>query len=63
MSPRNPNDAIKEGFLLDEFSQADLRRWKILSRAFDGYHIGLFYHLEGLRHLVLVQVGRLQIFK
>lgn len=50
MSPRNPNDASREGFLLDKFSQADLRRWKALSRAFDGYHIGLFYHLEGLRH-------------
>ncbi|TFG58864.1 MAG: RES domain-containing protein [Nitrospirales bacterium] len=50
MSPRTPNDVSKEGYLLDEFSQADLRRWKLLSSSFDGYHIGLFYHLEGLRH-------------
>jgi hypothetical protein len=49
MSPRLPNDSSKDGFLLDEFSQADLRRWNSLSDSFDEYHIRLFYHLEGLR--------------
>ena len=49
MSPRNPNDSSKDSFLLDEFSLADLRRWKSISQSYDEYHVRLFYHLEGLR--------------
>lgn len=49
MSPRSPNDSSKDGYLLDEFSLTDLRRWKSISQAYDEYHVRLFYHLEGLR--------------
>lgn len=41
----------KSSLLLDQFSQRDLRTWKRVSEGFEKYHIGVFYHLEGLRQL------------
>lgn len=49
MSPRIPSDSSRDNYLLDEFSLADLRRWKSISQSYDEYHIRLFFHLEGLR--------------
>jgi len=39
------------GFLLDEFSQKDLRAWQKFSDNLEKYTLLLFYHLEGLREV------------
>jgi len=39
------------GYLLDKFSQIDLRRWKKASDDLEHYHVRLFYHLEALREI------------
>ena len=38
-------------YVLDRFSQSDLRTWKKMSDGLEEYNIGLFHHLEGLRQL------------
>ena len=39
------------GFLLDEFSQADLRKWKNYSAYAEQFNLQLFHHLESLREI------------
>jgi len=39
------------GYLLDTFSQADIRQWKKASDLIEQYHVQLFYHLESLREI------------
>lgn len=41
----------RKGIFLDKFSEVDLRTWKKLADLERQYHVGLFYHLEGLREL------------
>ncbi len=49
INPKGRSGGQSEGFVLDQFSQANLQKWNKLSNALDEYHIRLFYHLEGLR--------------
>jgi len=49
INPKGRYGGQSEGFVLDQFSQANLQKWNKLSNALDEYHIRLFYHLEGLR--------------
>lgn len=46
----------RRGILLDKFSEVDLRKWKKLSELEQQYHVGLFYHLEGLRDLKSAEI-------
>ena len=45
--PKNKSRGASEGYVLDQFSQANLQQWNKLSSSLDEYHIRLFYHLEG----------------
>ena len=38
-------------YLLDKFSQADLRTWQKMADGLEQYNVRLFYHLEGLRQV------------
>ena len=38
-------------YLLDKFSQSDLRTWKKFSDGVDEYNVRLYYHLESLREI------------
>ena len=46
---KNKLRRTSEGYVLDQFSQANLQQWNKFSKSLDEYHIRLFYHLEGLR--------------
>lgn len=48
---RKPPAQSNSLFLLDQFSESDLRTWKRKSQLLDSYHIGVYHHLEGLRQL------------
>ncbi len=52
MRRHKPSPPIStSGYLLDIFSQADIRQWKKASNLIEQYHIRLFYHLESLREI------------
>ena len=57
--PGGKSGSQSEGYVLDRFSQANLKQWNKISNVLDEYHIRLFYHLEGLResHKVALLVG------
>jgi len=46
---KNKSRGASEGYVLDQFGQANLQQWNKLSSSLDEYHTRLFYHLEGLR--------------
>ena len=42
---KNKLRRTSEGYVLDQFSQANLQQWNKFSKSLDEYHIRLFYHL------------------
>ncbi len=52
MRRHKPSPPIStSGYLLDIFSQADIRQWKKASGLIEQYHVQLYYHLESLREI------------
>ena len=52
MRRHKPSPPIStSAYLLDIFSQADIRQWKKASDLIEQYHVQLFYHLESLREI------------